>query len=235
MRPEADQTESSTVIHLSTREGYDRWSSIYDTDGNPLIALEEPLVDQLLGDLVGLKVIDLGCGTGRHAIRLAQAGASVQAVDFSEAMLARARDKAAGLNISFHQLDLTRQLPFADAAFDRVVCGLVLEHIKALDPFFAELRRLCRPGGCAVVSAMHPAMMLRGVQARFWDPESGQEVRPESHPNQLCDYIMAAARAGFCFEHVSEHAIDAALAERFPRGQRYVGWPVLLLMRLTPN
>src|SRR5262249_51788514 len=78
---------------LSTREGYDRWAAVYDTDGNPVVALEEPLVDALLGDVRGLAVLDVGCGTGRHALRLAAAGASVDAIDFSQEMLARARAK----------------------------------------------------------------------------------------------------------------------------------------------
>jgi malonyl-CoA O-methyltransferase len=226
---------NDTIIHLSTREGYDRWSSIYDTDGNPLIALEEPLVDRLLGEIGGLSAIDLGCGTGRHAIRLAKAGAKVQAVDFSEPMLALARGKAASLDIDFHRLDLTQPLPFADQTFDRVVCGLVLDHILELDDFFQELHRLCKPDGWVIVSAMHPALMLKGVQARFWDPVSGREIRPKSHPNQISDYVTAAARAGFHFEHASEHVVDQSLADRFPRGQRYIGWPILFLMRLAPR
>jgi malonyl-CoA O-methyltransferase len=233
--PEPTVHKDSSIDHVSTREGYDRWASIYDTDGNPLVALEEPLVERLLGDVKGLAVIDLGCGTGRHSVRLAKAGAAVQAVDFSEQMLAKARAKAHGSNVTFHAHDLTQPFPFADNTFDRVVCGLVLDHIAELNAFFGEMRRLCKPGGCAVVSVMHPAMMLRGVQARFWDPHNGREVRPASQPNQICDYVMAATQAGFRFDHLSEHAIDQPLADRYPRGQRYVGWPILFLMRLRPG
>jgi ubiquinone/menaquinone biosynthesis C-methylase UbiE len=232
MEQEISAQSGSAIDHVSTREGYDRWSSIYDTDGNPLTALEEPLVDGLLWPVSGLNVIDLGCGTGRHALRLSQAGASVQAVDFSDEMLARAKQKSAGSSVIFHVCDLLERLPFADGAFDRVVCGLVIDHIKELDAFFCQMRRLCKPDGRAVVSVMHPAMMLRGVQARFWDPQSGREVRPASYPHQICDYVMAAERAGFGFDHLSEHAVDQALADRLPRGQRYVGWPILFLMRL---
>ena len=192
-------------------------------------------MDRLLGDVKGRTVIDLGCGTGRHALRLAQAGALVQAVDFSEPMLARARQKSAGWNISFQAHDLAEPLPFADRSFDRVICGLVIDHIAALDVFFLQMQRLCNPRGYAVVSVMHPAMMLRGVQARIRDPQSGRQVRPaQLQSHQICDYIMAAARAGFHFDHLSEHAVDQALADRLPRGQKYVGWPILLLMRLVP-
>ena len=81
---------------LDTREGYDRWASTYDDEGNPLLALEEPEVDKALGDVAGLDVLDAGTGTGRHALRLAARGARVVAVDFSDQMLAKARAMAHG-------------------------------------------------------------------------------------------------------------------------------------------
>jgi ubiquinone/menaquinone biosynthesis C-methylase UbiE len=218
---------------LSTKDGYDLWATIYDEDGNPLIAIEEPLVDRLLGDVRGLAVADIGCGTGRHAVRLASAGASVHALDFSAAMLERARTKAQGLSITFRSHDMAEPLPFANESFDRVVCGLVIDHISDLVGLFREMRRICRPSGFVVISVMHPAMMLRGVQARFHDPVSGREIRPASCPHQLSDYVMAAVRAGFILDHLSEHAVDEALANRLERARRYLGWPLLFLMRLV--
>ena len=53
------------------------------------------------------------------------------------------------------------------------VSGLVLEHLRDLAVFFTDVRRVLRPTGRAVVSAMHPAMFARGSQARFTDPDSG--------------------------------------------------------------
>jgi len=223
-----------TADHLPTREGYDRWAAYYDADPNPLVAIEEPLVEALLGDVRGLAVADVGCGTGRHALRLARAGAAVAGVDFSESMLAQARARAADLPVSFRAHDLTDPLPWSDHAFDRVVCGLVLDHIAGQEPLFREMRRVCRPQGWIVVSVMHPAMMLRGVQARFRDPDTGREIRPASCPHRLSDYVLAAARAGLSFNHLSEHAVDDALAARHDRAARYLGWPILFLMQLRP-
>ena len=51
----------------------------------------------------------------------------------------------------------------------------------------------------------------------------------------MSDYFMAAIRAGLALEHVSEHTADAALAARSPRAGKYLGWPMLLLMRLAPK
>jgi malonyl-CoA O-methyltransferase len=192
-------------------------------------------VDRLLGEVRGLAVADIGCGTGRHAVRLARAGATVDALDFSAGMLEKARAKAQGLNINFDVHDLAQPLPFADQSFDRVVCGLVIDHIADLGGLFREMRRVCRPSGFAIVSVMHPAMMLRGVQARFHDPVSGREIRPASCPHQLSDYVTAAVRAGFILDHLSEHLVDEVLANRLERARRYLGWPLLFLMRLVPG
>jgi malonyl-CoA O-methyltransferase len=234
MPPKVNDLNAAGVI-MPTREGYDRWASSYDTDGNPLLALEEPQVNRLLGEVKGLSVLDVGCGTGRHAVRLARAGASVRALDFSAGMLEQACRKAGADKVSFQVHDLSEPLPFPDETFDRVLCGLVIDHIANLDGLFGEMLRVCRSSGCVVVSVMHPAMMLRGVQARFRDPDSGQEFRPASQPHQLSDYVLAAARAGCVFDHLSEHAVDEVLAERLERARRYVGWPMLFVMRLRPK
>jgi malonyl-CoA O-methyltransferase len=222
------------VERLSTREGYERWAAIYDAEDNPLIALEEPRVVDLLGDARGLDVADLGCGTGRHTVRLAMGGARVTAVDFSDAMVARATGKPGWGQVRFLAHDLTRPLPLTDASFDRVLSCLVLEHLEDVGSFFAECRRICRPRGFVLVSAMHPAMMLRGIQARFVDPATGVEVRPASHAATISDYVMAALGAGLSIDHLSEHAVGDELATPSPRAAKYLGWPMLFLMRLRP-
>jgi len=98
---------------------------------------------------------------------------------------------------------------------------------------FAEMGRVCAPGGLVVVSVMHPAMMLQGVSARFTDPASGVKTYPASVPNGISDYVMGALGAGLTIRSMSEHAYDEALAARSPRAARYVGWPMLLMMVMT--
>jgi malonyl-CoA O-methyltransferase len=219
----------------SIRSGYDRWALVYDHDANPLPALEEPFVREAIGDPRGLAVLDLGCGTGRHALWLAAAGAVVTAVDFSEGMLAEALRKPGAGGVRFLTHDLHEGLPFPDGAFDLVVSGLVLEHLRDLAGFFGEARRVLRTGSRAVVSAMHPAMFLRGSQARFTDPASGEVVQPGSFPHQLGDFIMAAVRAGFHMEGIGEHAPDARFAAHYPRAEKYVGWPMLVVLQMRPQ
>ena len=92
-----------------------------------------------IGDPRGLDALDLGCGTGRHSLWLAEAGANVTAIDFSEGMLAEARRKPGRMRSDFSSHDLHRPLPFADAAFDLAVSGLVLEHLSDLVTLFRKL------------------------------------------------------------------------------------------------
>jgi uncharacterized protein (TIGR00369 family) len=231
-RTESEEGEDATH-HVSTREGYDRWSEIYDGEDNALVQLEEPLVDGLVGEVRGLDVADIGCGTGRHAIRLAKRGAQVTGVDFSEGMLAKARQKAEG-SVKFLVHDLSERLPFVEGTFDRVLCALVLDHINDPTALFKELRRICKKDGFVVVTVMHPAMMLRGVQARFVDPASGKKTHVESAPNLIADYVTAIARAGLAIDLFAEHSVDEALAVRSPRSRKYLGWPLLITMRLLP-
>lgn len=216
----------------AVRAGYDRWATVYDHDANPLVALEEPIVRAAIGDPEGLKVLDLGCGTGRHALWLAGAGAQVTAVDFSPGMLAEAERKPGAETVRFLPHDLHEPLPFPSATFELVVSGLVLEHLADLDGVFAEAYRVLKPGGRAVVSAMHPEMFLHGVQARFTDPETGEKVQPGSLPHTLEAFLTAAAGAGFRVHKVSEHAADEDLAKRYPRAAKHVGRRMLVVLEL---
>jgi malonyl-CoA O-methyltransferase len=230
------QTEKSGPVTdklSAVRQGYDRWAAVYEHDSNPLLALEEPIVRTAFGNVRGLTVLDLGCGTGRHALWLAAAGANVTALDFSTGMLDQARCKPLAETVRFVEHDLHEPLPFADGNFDVVVSGLVLEHLRDLPPFFAETCRVLKPNGRAILSGMHPAMFLRGSQARFTDASSGELVHVGSVPHSIGEFVMAAVRAGFAISEIAELAPDTAFASSFPRAEKYVGWPMLVVLQLA--
>jgi malonyl-CoA O-methyltransferase len=198
--------------------------------GNWLLELEEPEVDRALGDVKDLEVLDVGAGTGRHAVRVAQRGARVTAVDFSEEMLARARQKTGAERVRWLVHDVALPLPFEARSFDRVLSALVLEHIPVDDlaSFFRDLGRVARDDGLIVVTAMHPAMFLKGVSANFRD-DSG-EVRPRSYVATLSDYVMGAIQAGLVIVSLAEHSVDEGLVARNERSRKWLGWPALFVM-----
>ena len=224
---------------VPTREGYRKWADSYDTDAleNWLIALDEAEVQRRLSDVRGMVLLDVGGGTGRHAIRLARAGgARVTVIDFSEEMMAKARAKPHADQVRFVTHDVLTPFPFAGGSFDCVLCALVLEHIPlpALPAFFRELGRVARGDAHVLVTAMHPARFLRGRSANFRD-EAGMEIRPLSHVATLSDYVMAAVNAGLKIDALSERAVDEELVRRFPRAAQSLGWPALFIMELRPR
>jgi SAM-dependent methyltransferase len=156
----------------------------------------------------------------------------VTAVDFSPGMLDEARRKTGPAEVLFLEHNLQLPLPLADRTFDLVVSGLVLEHLSNLPAFFGEVRRILSDGGRAVISAMHPAMFLRNSQARFTDPASGEVIAPGSINHSLSGMIMSAFRSGFHVDDVSEHAPDPAFAQRYPRAEKYIGWPMLVVIEM---
>ena len=217
----------------SVRHGYDRWAAIYESDANPLPALEAIVVRAAIGDIRGQSVLDLGCGTGRHTAWLVEAGASVTAVDFSAGMLAEAYRKPGMESVHFIAHDLHQPLPLSKDSFDLVLSGLVPEHLRDVQHFYAEVARVLKPGGRAVVSAMHPSMFLRGSQARFTDPASGELVQPGSIAHSLGTFVMAAVKAGLQLQNVEELAPDADFAARYPRAEKYIGWPMLVVFSMA--
>jgi len=215
---------------VPTRDGYDRWAEIYDAEDNPLIRLEERHLPGLLGLIPGQAVADIGCGTGRWALRLAGQGGRVTGLDFSEGMLEKARQKGAGLDLSFLHHDLTKPIPLPDRSFDLVLSCLAMEHLPSLDLPFSEMARICRPGGRVVVTAMHPAMMLLGAEARFTDPVTGRRTCPASARHEISDYVGAGLGAGLVLGGLAEFAIDEDLMQQSERAKKYLGWPLLLIL-----
>jgi ubiquinone/menaquinone biosynthesis C-methylase UbiE len=119
-----------------------------------LLSLHVHLGDRLLRtrkfDLRGAKaILDVGSGAGqiaKHLLKYADPDAGITCCDLSPEMLRRARTRLKNPHPSHVAADLSR-LPFADASFDCITCGYVLEHLPEARPGLAELSRVLQPGG----------------------------------------------------------------------------------------
>jgi SAM-dependent methyltransferase len=107
----------------------------------------------------GERVLDMGCGGGRHAFALYKRGAQVVALDMDAAELkdvagmfaALADEVPAGASAQAVRGDAYR-LPFADATFDKVIAAEILEHLPGDTDAMAELARVLKPGGRIAVT-----------------------------------------------------------------------------------
>jgi ubiquinone/menaquinone biosynthesis C-methylase UbiE len=116
------------------------------------------------------QVLDLGCGTGRITIPLAQRGCRVTGLDICAAMIAKLRDKAtqAGLDVDLREADM-EHLPFEANTFDAVTCVLALMHIppESRQAVFLEASRVLKPGGRMIATAKNALFERLSCRDRF--------------------------------------------------------------------
>lgn len=139
------------------------WDALHGDRGNSFHRrLIEPSVLQLLELQTGETVLDIGCGNGALARRLAEQGARVTAFDFSAELirLAKARDSGGAAAIAYHVMDATDEaamLALGAGRFDALTCAMTLMDIPIIDPLFRAAARLLRADGRFVFSTQHPA------------------------------------------------------------------------------
>jgi len=135
----------------------------------------------LAGVKAGMRVLDLGCGEGFFAAELARAGADVVAADVAEEPLRRARARTPGLRTQLIEGEGAWEI--ADAGFDVVWAGEVIEHVADTSRWLSELRRVLRPSGELRLTtpqlgsaALLAAALSRRSFARRFDPQ-GDHLR----------------------------------------------------------
>lgn len=137
----------------SLSDAYRRWRG--SLLGQVTDLREAELIDELIGDVEGLDVLDVGCGDGALMASLASKGARVTGIDPDPAMLAAAlkRADALGQRFALHR-GSAEALPFADCSFDRIVAVAVLCFIAKPDLAIAEMARVLRPDGAIILGEL---------------------------------------------------------------------------------
>jgi SAM-dependent methyltransferase len=151
----------------------------------------------------GVRVLDLGCGSGRHSFAAARTGATVVALDMDAAECTTVAGMFAAM-VEAGEIDPVTStsvargdaltLPFADGAFDVVICSEVFEHIERDDLAMAECARVLRPGGILALSV--PRAWPERVN---WALSAAYHDRPGGHLRIYRRTILLARvrRAGF--------------------------------------
>jgi SAM-dependent methyltransferase len=189
-----DAGSDSAGFKAFEAEGWTRKAWTYDRlTGRVTSRLVEPLLDAARVRS-GTRVLDVACGPGRCAAAAAARGAVALGLDAAEGMVAVARARYPG--IEFRRGDAER-LPFADASFDAVVAGFVVNHLPQPERALAEFARVLRPGGWAAATVWdRPSRMrLLGVLAEAVERTEG--VRDAGLPSGGPDPFRFADEAAF--------------------------------------
>ena len=146
-----------------------RWWDARMGEGNDWHRLRiAPVVEKLLGVQPGERVLELACGNGQFARRLASMGARVVACDSSAAFLdcARLRTSEHLEQIEYRLIDLTGEENLATLGtgeFDAAVCNMALMDIACITPLLRTVRRTLKAGSRFVFSVPHPCFNTNGT------------------------------------------------------------------------
>ena len=150
------------------QEAQDAWNENaaywdeYMGEGNDFVnVLCWPALERLLSPGPGIRVLDVACGNGLTSRRLGRLGAQVTAFDVSSEMIqrARARTTAEDGDIDYRVIDGgddSTLLALGEEGLDAALSNMALFDMAAIDPLFASLARLLKPGGRFAFSLMHP-------------------------------------------------------------------------------
>ena len=185
---------------------YDTFSSDYDrfVNWNARLAVEMPFIEQKLQEVKAVRVLDAACGTGKHAIALAQRGYSVVGADLSAGMVAQARKniERTGVAARFEVAGFGELASRLNGSFDALLClGNSLPHVLDTAQLAAALQDFAaclRPGGllliqnrnfdCNSVADGNPVAVI-AQRERWMEPQSHQEGDAEWLFLRFYDYL----------------------------------------------
>lgn len=197
---------SSPTLSLTTSAAdfYDALAPMFDvmTDWDARLAVEGPFLCAQLEAVAARRVLDFACGSGGHALWLAERGYAVVGLDISPAMIRLARQKAQahGVDVSFEVIGPGEMPTLPGAPFDAVLClGNSLPHLLTQDELIAALRamaRALRPDGVLILQNLN--YDLRWVKQPRWFAAQGGELAGQPVLVwRFADYDAPAGRIAF--------------------------------------
>jgi SAM-dependent methyltransferase len=160
----------------------------------------------------GARVLDVGCGDGRHIVEAARRGSVAVGVDYDASELRRARARLGEDRVDLVAADASH-LPFSTGAFDAVICTETLEHLRDDAGAIAEVARVLGDGG-----VLHGAVPSHFTEIPFWMLSRGYYRTPGGHvriyaPAVLFRRLRDAGFAVTGYRYV--HFIDSLFWLRF--------------------
>lgn len=191
---------------MDTKQAYDNWSVQYDTNENKTRDLEAKALRETLQNIKFDHCLEIGCGTGKNTVWLLTKAKQITAVDLSEKMLVKAKEKIKNDNVEFKLADITRNWTFTTKQYNLVSFSLVLEHIENLDFIFQQITEVLKPGGYVYIGELHPFKQYAGSKARFETDEGTQVLTCYNH--NISDFLLPAKQNGLELVDMNEYFDD---------------------------
>lgn len=137
-----------------------------------------PGAERLLSPVKGGRYLDIACGQGAFAMRLAKDGSRhVEGFDASPSLIVAAK-KSASKNTHFRVADATKFAHhYPPSSFDGLVCNLAIQNIDPIGPVFAHAARVIKQGGNFIITMNHPAFRQPRQSGWGWDEERKLQYR----------------------------------------------------------
>lgn len=193
----------SKIYSMSVEHAYNSWAEQYDTNINKTRDLEATSLREMIAGIAFDDCLEIGCGTGKNTVTLLSKAKHITAVDLSEEMLNKAKQKINSTHVDFIQADITKEWSFVKQQFDLVTFSLVLEHIEDLNSIFKKVTESLKRGGYVYVGELHPFKQYMGSKARFETEEGVHIVACYNH--HLSDFVSAAKNNGLAIIELDEY------------------------------
>ncbi|MGQ0570535.1 MAG: class I SAM-dependent methyltransferase [Armatimonadota bacterium] len=202
------QSANSNEFEALAKEAQDSWNrnaewwdEYIGAEGNNFHRLlVAPAMERLLELKPDELVLDVACGNGQFARRMAELGTRLVAFDFSERFIerAKARTTVHAERIQYIVLDATDRaglLALGTGRFDAAVCTMALMDMVTIEPLISALSEMLNPGGRFVFSVLHPCFNSTGTRMVVEEEYQDTALLP-AFSVKVTEYIRASARRG---------------------------------------
>lgn len=199
---------------MNIQSAYNIWAHNYDEDKNLTRDLDAIIVRKEFSEKRFTSILEIGCGTGKNTIFFSEIADKVYAIDFSEGMIEKAKDKIKSHKVNFKRADITRKWPIENSTIELIFCNLILEHIENLDFIFSEANRCLKQKGKFFINELHPFRQYEGKKATF--ENDGKTTQIDAFVHHISDFTNAAVNNGFKLLRLNEfwHEFDK---DKLPR------------------